>query len=178
MPHHSHLWSNSSPNTCPFPSPIQFSLQQAHPHMKWLKLGSRLSFSLGGIGQSYSGGTGQAILRDFAFAHPVMVFRRRKTWNISSCIVHHCPPLAKDNITINYARAVPAISETILDLTKPTQPLLFQFLLDCSVIPRVISLVQEHGDDVLHHLFKISRTWCYSLHRDRLKISGRWTPWL
>ena len=82
------------------------------------------------------------------------------------------------NFTINYARAVPAISETILDLTKPTQPLLFQFLLDCSVIPRVISLVQEHGEDVLHHLFKVSRTWCYSLHRDRLKILGRWTPWL
>ena len=96
-------------------------------------------------------------------------------------ILLYCPSLSPTrkrlyNFTINYARAVPAISETILDLTKPTQPLLFQFLLDCSVIPRVISLVQEHGEDVLHHLFKVSRTWCYSLHRDRLKILGRWTP--
>ena len=79
------------------------------------------------------------------------------------------------NFTINYAKTVPALSDTILDLTKPTQPLLLQFLLDCSVIPHVISLVQVHGDDVLHHLFKVSRTWCYSLHKERLKILGRWT---
>ena len=79
------------------------------------------------------------------------------------------------SFTSNYARSVPAISKTILDLTKPTQPLFFQFLLDCSVIPHVISLVQELGEDVLYHMFKISRTWCYSLHRDRLRILGRWT---
>ena len=95
-------------------------------------------------------------------------------------ILLYCPSLSPSrqrlyNFTSSYARSVPAICETILTLSRPTHPLFSQFLLDCSVIPCVISLVQQLGDDVLHHMFKISRTWCYSLHRERLRILGRWT---
>ena len=86
-------------------------------------------------------------------------------------ILLYCGSLSPTRFTINYAKTVPVLSDTILDLTKPTQPLFFQFLLDCSVIRHVISLVQVLGEDVLHHLFKVSRTWCYSLHRERLKGS-------
>ena len=54
-----------------------------------------------------------------------------------------------------------------------------QFLLDCSTLPEVIHLRQLHGFTILHELFHLTRTWCYSLHRDRLKILGRWSPiWL
>ena len=62
-----------------------------------------------------------------------------------------------------------------MTFTQPSHPLFSQFLIDCSVIPEVISLTQLLGTDALYNLFKVTRTWCYSLHRDRLKILGRWT---
>ena len=34
--------------------------------------------------------------------------------------------------------------------------------------------VQSDGQKVLEHLFNITRIWTYSLHRDRLKLLGRW----
>ena len=45
-----------------------------------------------------------------------------------------------------------------------------QFVLDCSVIPEVISAAQK-DKSVYTLLFKATRTWCYSLHRTRLKLS-------
>ena len=78
------------------------------------------------------------------------------------------------NFTIEYSKSVPVLSQIILELTNPNNPLFVQFLLDCSSIPIVISAVQLLGQEVLHHLFKISRTWCYSLHRARMRLLGRW----
>ena len=49
-----------------------------------------------------------------------------------------------------------------------------QFVLDCSVLPAVIQAVQA-DQAVLPLLFKATRTWCYSLHRTRLKLLGRWS---
>ena len=48
-----------------------------------------------------------------------------------------------------------------------------QFVLDCSTLPDVIQASQSDAS-VLKTLFKITRTWCYSLHRARLKLLGRW----
>ena len=76
--------------------------------------------------------------------------------------------------TMSYARLYPFISETLLRLTNPNHPQFTQFIIDCSVIPEVIALTQTFGQIVLNHLFKVTRTWCYSLHRDRLKFLGRW----
>ena len=78
------------------------------------------------------------------------------------------------NFTIKYSKNVPAISELVLNLSNPTNERFCQFLLDCSCIPEVIEAVQLHGHAVLEHLFNISRTWVYSLHKSRMKILGRW----
>ena len=51
---------------------------------------------------------------------------------------------------------------------------LLQFILDCSVIPNVILAAQEHGSVVFAALFKLTRTYCYAVHRERLKLLGRW----
>ena len=51
-----------------------------------------------------------------------------------------------------------------------------QFLLDCSVVPEVIRLRQSYGCSILYGLFYLTRTWCYSLHRERLRQLGRWKP--
>ena len=48
-----------------------------------------------------------------------------------------------------------------------------QFLLDPSVHPDVISLVQSEGHDPLRLVFYLARTWCYSLHRERLRLMNK-----
>ena len=51
---------------------------------------------------------------------------------------------------------------------------LMQALLDCSSLPPVISAAQEHGTKILSDLFYIGRTWCFSIHRERLKRLHHW----
>ena len=48
-----------------------------------------------------------------------------------------------------------------------------QLLLDCSVLPEVIS-ANRYNTNTLPELFKFTRTWCYNMHMTRLKILGRW----
>ena len=96
-------------------------------------------------------------------------------------ILLHCSSLALTrtwlvSFTLKYSLSVPFLSEILLSMTQPNHTMFCQFLLDCSVIPQVIDLSQRHGKIVLHHLFKVTRTWCYSLHRDRLRLLGRWNP--
>ena len=57
-------------------------------------------------------------------------------------------------------------------LTGPVSDLL-QFLLDASVRPLVITLTQLLGDEILRSIFYLTRTWCYSMHRERAKMQGR-----
>ena len=95
-------------------------------------------------------------------------------------ILLNCPSLSKTRaslakFTLDYSRDQPQIQSILLTYTNPTNPLFVQFLLDCSVIPEVISLTQVHGKDTLFKLFKVTRAWCYSLHRNRLKLLGRWS---
>ena len=62
------------------------------------------------------------------------------------------------------------ISEFIgASLSKPPVYMM-QFLLDASVLPQTILLVQKFGDSVLSPIFSFTRTWCYTVHRDRLEI--------
>ena len=70
--------------------------------------------------------------------------------------------------------SAPVLADLVTSICKPENENFIQFLLDCSTLPEVISAAQRFGDGVLHHLFKISRTWVYSLHRTRMKKLGRW----
>jgi hypothetical protein len=97
-------------------------------------------------------------------------------------ILLHCGSLGQVRerlvaFTISSSKSQPHLSSTLLTLARPDNELFLQFLLDCSVIQQVICLVQEQGTGVLEHFFKVSRTWCYSLHRERLKILGRWSDY-
>ena len=51
---------------------------------------------------------------------------------------------------------------------------LMQLLLDPSGIPEVISCAQIYGEDIYSDIFYIGRTWCFSLHRERMKRLGKW----
>ena len=81
----------------------------------------------------------------------------------------------KNNFTTSYCEGKPEVKKLIDVFCSPQRRHYCQFLLDCSVLPEVINAVQLHGQDILHHLFTISRMWCFALHRDRLKLLGRWS---
>ena len=54
-------------------------------------------------------------------------------------------------------------------LTRPP-PYLMQFLLDATVLPDINAQVQSAGEGILFTLFSLTRTWCYSTQRERLRI--------
>ena len=68
------------------------------------------------------------------------------------------------------------VQRIIVNYCRQEHPLFCQILTDCSVLPDVIRAAQVYGADTVHgHLFHVTRMWCYCLHRDRLKLLGRWT---
>ena len=95
-------------------------------------------------------------------------------------LVPRCPALQDRGILLlEYARSILqqspiclSIFESVLHSNDDTK---VQFLLDCSVIPTVIRASQD-DNSILTLLFKVTRTWCYSMHRTRLKLLGRWNP--
>ena len=95
-------------------------------------------------------------------------------------ILTYCPSLEATrhhllSFTVKYSsNLLPIIKNLLFEYLNPENPNYVQFLVDCSTLPDVISAGQQTGPDVVHHLFHITRTWCYSLHRERLKILGRW----
>ena len=64
------------------------------------------------------------------------------------------------------------LSEYLLNCTD--DDISAQFLVDCSILPNVISAYQQLGSMVHEDLFRITRTWCRSLHVDRIKLLGRY----
>ena len=96
-------------------------------------------------------------------------------------ILQFCPALApsRHNLTLfteAYSQKIenPEIVALLTNLCDTNQHSFVDFLLDCSSLPGVIAGVQQHGQAVLHHLFRVTRTWVYVLHRERLRILGRW----
>jgi hypothetical protein len=67
------------------------------------------------------------------------------------------------------ATAKHLITESFQSVKKTTQ-----MMLDCSTVPSVISAKQIEGPSLLEQLYRISRGWCFSLHKTRLKLLGRW----
>ena len=62
---------------------------------------------------------------------------------------------------------ISVVQDIISTFCSTSHPSFCQFLIDCSVLPEVITAAQNHGSDVVfHHLFRITRTWCYCLHRE------------
>ena len=96
-------------------------------------------------------------------------------------ILQICPALScfRQNLakfTLDYSDKLenPDIQAVLLSHCDISHPLFVSFLLDCSTLPQVIVSVQLHGHDVLYHLFRVTRTWIFVLHRERLKMLGRW----
>ena len=63
---------------------------------------------------------------------------------------------------------VAKLAEDALDISSSAY--LIQFILDPSVLPQVRLAVQVSGFDILNRTFSLARTWCYAMHRERLKL--------
>ena len=68
----------------------------------------------------------------------------------------------------------PVVLELVLEALTSERCYFLQFILDCSVLPSVIAATQRHGFSVLKELFHFTRTWCFTIHRQRMKMLGRW----
>ena len=67
------------------------------------------------------------------------------------------------------------VYQLVLEAFSSTQEYLLQFILDCSVLPSVIKATQtQQGKEILSELFYLTRTWCFSVHKQRMKMIGRW----
>ena len=82
-----------------------------------------------------------------------------------------CPSLSATRIeltisTLQILQGKPQIADIVRQCLSLSP---FQFWLDCSTMPAVISAVQNVGDSVLVALFKITRNYCHRLHVARKK---------
>ena len=97
-------------------------------------------------------------------------------------IIQHCPALQKVRLglheyTMNYSSTLPHELMCLLrEKCVPSNPSFVSFILDCSSDPDAILLSQQHGESVFEFLFACTRTWAYGIHRERLKLLGRWRP--
>ena len=61
----------------------------------------------------------------------------------------------------------------ILNYWEKSTPSFVQLLLDCSVLPEVIT-ANQNGQSLMQEIFKFGRTWCYNVHSTRMKLLGKW----
>jgi hypothetical protein len=89
-------------------------------------------------------------------------------------ILVHCPThrAARTRVLALYLSSRPHLSTVVDHYTSIPAPHLVQFLVDPSVLPLVICLEQEHGEEALFSIFYLTRTYCYSIHQSRLKALG------
>ena len=98
--------------------------------------------------------------------------------NLAHLLVQRCPLLVdRREALLDFASSVAQQSPLCLSILNTAlaggEEAWVQFVLDCSTSPDTIKASQS-DPGVLGILFKITRTWCYTLHRARLKLLGRW----
>jgi hypothetical protein len=64
------------------------------------------------------------------------------------------------------------INSVLMSSSEGSEQVMMQFLLDCSVMPMVVAMTQSSGTDLRDRLLYIGRTWCYSIHRERMNQLG------
>ena len=81
--------------------------------------------------------------------------------------------IRKDLITLWLKCKHPIVHFLAIQALASPKEYLVQFLLDCSVLPQVIVANQTFGSVVMEGIFHLTRTWCFCIHRLRMKRLGR-----
>ena len=66
------------------------------------------------------------------------------------------------------------ISKCLINSAFLAETTAIQLLLDCSTMPGVILTTQTEGPHILEEIFRFSRSFCYTIHKSRMKLLGRW----
>ena len=94
---------------------------------------------------------------------------------LTECKDLHTARLRVFSLWADFMQDRPILIPVIMKYTTTSDPSeLVQFLLDCTVLPDVIDLVQKLGKWVHDSLFYLTRTFCFSIHKTRLKLLGKW----
>ena len=96
-------------------------------------------------------------------------------------IIRNCESLTQTRqkmqlFSLKYCKGMEHIESIVMKYSDPSHPQFCQYLLDCSILEDVIVAKQNFGDQVLYDLFHITRTYCYNIHKERMKLRGRWNP--
>ena len=78
------------------------------------------------------------------------------------------------SLWLSKAAQSPRLHQLVISVLSSSEEEISGFLLDPSVHPETIRLHQLHGDIIHSDLFYLTRTWCHSLNKERLKNLGRW----
>ena len=168
------LLRTSSQNLCPFNHLILFGHPVDRILMRFARQSSKPRCCPADTGQINYSGT-------FRTMTVLARFARMKT---SPGVLNTCWPniqyLLIQEIWENLSKNT-HISETTKSLIafyfQGTETNKVQLILDPSVLPKVISTKQVEGPHIYDEIFHFSRSWCYSIHKKRLKLLGRWKIW-
>ena len=90
----------------------------------------------------------------------------------------HCPSYEKARLSLismclklNHPVSFSLVTRSLLTASPKSH---LQLLLDCSSLPEVISAAQHFGETIYNDLFYVARSWCFTIHRERMKRLGRW----
>ena len=75
---------------------------------------------------------------------------------------------------LSFLQVNPLLLPLIQEITSSSPEVFLSFLLGPSTEASVISVAQEHGKDVVNQICYMTRTWLFTLHRERLKKLGYW----
>ena len=96
-------------------------------------------------------------------------------------ILLHCTALAvtraKLYILCNTVAQESHLLSTVITsiLNSDNNELKMQFILDSSVLSSVIRITQLYGVQTRDRLLYLGRTWCYNIHRERMKQMGHFS---
>ena len=87
-------------------------------------------------------------------------------------ILVFCPYYSetREKLVRLWLNADPKVRLLALSILIGPPECLIAFILDASNHPHVINLMNSSGSEALRIIFYLTRTWCYSIHRERLKL--------
>ena len=101
--------------------------------------------------------------------------------NIEGSLEHillYCTALAPTRVRLlqlcrNISLNDPVLSAILIPaLSSGDQQSIMQLLLDCTTIPVIIDHTQKYGTNLQDKVLYFGRTWCYSIHRERMNQLG------
>ena len=114
---------------------------------------------------------------NFRFPNSKSMRKTLKINQTSYYSIHNGLPKWRNYLVMCVQIRTPYHTLAMTFLLSKSETKIMQMLLDCSVIPEVIRSALSHGSSVYDDLFYVGRTWCFAVHRERMKRLHLWNFW-